>query len=97
MEGGRMTWTLPSDIKMYRKQGSRSCYFECDDADVSELKDFLDGQRVSWQALPIDKRAKKENSHEKEFGKFRDPWKNRIEKKTFGEFKDPWNNSDEDN
>lgn len=92
IEGNKKNWVIPSNIRMHRKQGSRGCYFECDDNDVSELKDFLDEQRISWQASPMDKKAKKEKSYEKEFGGFKDPWVNRSEKKAFGEFKDPWNN-----
>ena len=42
--------SLPEGVDLTRKQGSRACYFECDDSIAKEeLIDLLDMHRILWQ------------------------------------------------
>lgn len=42
---------LPSNIYINRKQGSRACYFECDESHKNDLISFLDNNGMSWQIM----------------------------------------------
>ena len=41
---------VPSGVRLYRKKGSRACYFECeDDIAKEDLVELLDSKGILWQ------------------------------------------------
>lgn len=49
IEEGRMSFNLPNGVSLSRKEGSRACYFSCDDADAEYLKELLGSLDIPWQ------------------------------------------------
>lgn len=106
IEGLGNDFILPPGVQMHRKQGSRACYFECDENTKDDLIGFLDDNRISWQAIPDEREIKnqkdrRENEKQKEFKKksgmrelpdsMHDEPKVSKRKSGLKEFKDRWN------
>ena len=77
---------VPSGVTIKRKQGSRVCYFECDDSIKNELIDFLDDNGINWQDDGIEQGFR-------DFKDYRNTWKEPKES-VFKDIKDPWYNQD---
>ena len=79
---------LPSGVSMYRRKGSRACHLEFDKSEKSNVIDFLEDRRISWQDIPEERENKKE--HREDWAKLKE-WEKPAKKKSgFRDFTDPW-------
>lgn len=50
-----------NNVKMFHKQGSRSCFFECDNEEgVRDVIDILESNGINWQYNEIEAKKKEE-------------------------------------
>ena len=49
IEEGKISFKLPEGVTLNRKQGSRACYFECNDDLKESFIDFLDSNNINYQ------------------------------------------------
>ena len=51
LEEENFVFSLPEGVTLTRKQGSRCCFFECEETEEENLKDLLDRQGIPWQEM----------------------------------------------